>query len=57
MQNKIKNVFDWQGPSVYLLDKKLKQVASGVKAGQLASQKAMDKLSERKPIIIYRKRK
>jgi hypothetical protein len=57
MQNKIKNVFDWQGPSVYLLDKKLKQAASGVRAGQLASQRAMDKLSERKPIIIYRKGK
>ena len=48
-----KNVFDWQGPSVFSLDKKMKQMASGARAGQLASQRAMDKLSERKKIIIY----
>jgi hypothetical protein len=52
-----KNVFDWRGPSLFSLDKKMKQVANGVKAGQLASQKAMDKLSERKQIIIYSKGK
>lgn len=57
MQNKIKNVFDWQGPSVYTLDKKLKQVASGVRAGQLARQKEIDKLNEQKQMLIYSKGK
>jgi hypothetical protein len=52
-----KNVFDWQGPSVFSLDKKMKQMASGARAGQLASQRAMDKLGERKQIIIYSKGK
>jgi hypothetical protein len=52
-----KNVFDWRGPSVFLLDKKMKQVANGAKAGQIASQKAMDKLNERKQIVIYSKGK
>jgi hypothetical protein len=45
MQNK--NAFDWRGPSVFSLDKKMKQMASGARAGQLASQRAMDKLSEK----------
>jgi hypothetical protein len=52
-----KNVFDWRGPSVFSLDKKMKQVANGAKAGQIASQKAMDKLNERKQIVIYSKGK
>ena len=55
MQNK--NVFDWRGPSVFSLDVKMKQMANGAKAGQIASQKAMDKLSERKQILIYSKGK
>jgi hypothetical protein len=55
MQNK--NAFDWKGPSVFSLDAKMKQMANGAKAGQIASQKAMDKLSERKQIIIYSKGK
>jgi hypothetical protein len=55
MQNK--NAFDWRGPSVFSLDKKMKQMANGAKAGQLASQRAMDKLSERKQILIYSKGK
>jgi len=49
----MKNAFDWRGPSVFTLDVKMKQMASGARAGQLASQRAMDKLSERKQIIIY----
>ena len=53
----MKNVFDWRGPSVFTLDVKMKQMASGARAGQLASQRAMDKLSERKQIIIYSKGK
>lgn len=50
-----KNAFDWQGPSVFSLDKKMKQMASGAKAGQLASQRAMEKLNEKKQIVIYSK--
>ena len=50
-------VFDWRGPSLFSLDKKMKQMANGAKAGQIASQKAMDKLSERKQILIYSKGK
>jgi hypothetical protein len=57
MQNKIKNAFDWQGPSVYLLDKKMKQMASGARAGQIASQKAADKINEKKQVLIYSKGK
>ena len=55
MQNK--NAFDWRGPSVFTLDVKMKQMANGAKAGQIASQKAMDKLNERKQIVIYSKGK
>ena len=49
------NVFNWKGPSVFLLDKKMKQMASGARAGQLASQRAMEKLNEKKQIVIYSK--
>ena len=49
------NVFDWKGPSVFLLDKKMKQMASGARAGQLASQRAMEKLNEKKQRVIYSK--
>ena len=53
-----KNAFDWQGPSVFSLDSKMKQIASGVKAGQLASQRAADKLlNEKKQILAYSKGK
>ena len=55
MQNK--NVFDWKGPSVYMLDKKMKQMASGARAGQIASQRAADKLNEKKQVLIYSKGK
>jgi len=54
---KEKNAFDWRGPSVFSLDKKMKQMASGARAGQIASQRAMEKLSEKKQIIIYSKGK
>jgi hypothetical protein len=53
----VKSVFDWRGPSVFSLDVKMKQMANGAKAGQIASQKAMDKLNERKQIVIYSKGK
>lgn len=50
-------VFDWKGPSLYLLDKKMKQMASGVRAGQLARQREIDKLNEQKQVLIYSKGK
>ena len=53
----VKNVFDWRGPSVFSSDVKMKQMASGARAGQLASQRAMDKLNEKKQIVIYSKGK
>jgi hypothetical protein len=53
MQNK--NAFDWRGPSVFSSDVKMKQMANGAKAGQIASQRAMDKLNEKKQIVIYSK--
>lgn len=49
--------FDWQGPSVFMLDKKMKQVAIGVRAGQLASQRAADKINEKKQVLVYSKGK
>ena len=49
--------FDWQGPSVFMLDKKMKQVASGVRAGQLASNRAREKLDEKKQVLVYSKGK
>ena len=55
MQNK--NVFDWRGPSVFSLDVKMKQMANGAKAGQIASQRAADKLNEKKQVLIYSKGK
>ena len=55
MQNK--NVFDWRGPSVFSSDVKMKQMANGAKAGQIASQRAADKLNEKKQVLIYSKGK
>jgi hypothetical protein len=51
----VKSAFDWRGPSVFSLDVKMKQMASGARAGQLASQRAMEKLNEKKQIVIYSK--
>jgi hypothetical protein len=50
----VSNAFDWRGPSVFTLDKKMKQIASGAKGGQLASQRT---LHEKKQILIYSKGK
>lgn len=55
MQNK--NAFDWRGPSVFSTDVKMRQAAYGAKSGQIASQRAMDKLNEKKQIVIYSKGK
>lgn len=49
-----KNAFDWRGPSVFSLDAKMKQIASGVKGGQLASQRT---LNEKKQVLAYSKGK
>jgi len=48
-------VFDWRGPSVFTLDNKMKQMASGARAGQLASQRAADKINEKKQVFVYSK--
>jgi len=50
-------VFDWRGPSAFVLDKKMKQMASGVRAGQLASQRAADKINEKRQVLVYSKGK
>ena len=57
VQRSTGTVFDWEGPSMYLLDKKMKQVASGVRSGQLARQREVDKLNEQKQVLIYSKGK
>ena len=48
-----KNAFDWRGPSVFSTDVKMQQMANGAKAGQIASQRAADKLNEKKQILAY----
>jgi hypothetical protein len=55
MQNK--NAFDWRGPSVFSLDAKMRQAAYGAKAGQIASQRAADKINEKRQVLIYSKGK
>ena len=50
----VKNVFDWRGPSVFSSDVKMKQMASGAKAGQIASQRT---LNEKKQVLAYSKGK
>ena len=57
VQRSTGTVFDWRGPSTFTLDKKMKQVASGVRAGQLASQRAADKINEKKQVLVYSKGK
>jgi hypothetical protein len=57
VQRSTGTVFDWRGPSAFTLDKKMKQVASGVRAGQLASQRASDKINEKKQVLVYSKGK
>ena len=53
----VKNVFDWRGPSVFSSDAKMKQMASGARAGQIASQKAAEKLNEKRQVLVYSKGK
>ena len=49
--------FDWEGPSVFMLDRKMRQIASGTRAGQIASQRAADKINEKKQVLVYSKGK
>jgi hypothetical protein len=57
VQRSTGTVFDWQGPSVFTLDNKMRQMASGARAGQIASQRAADKINEKKQVLIYSKGK
>lgn len=57
VQRSTGTVFDWRGPSVFTLDNKMRQMASGARAGQIASQRAADKLNEKKQVLIYSKGK
>ena len=57
VQRSIGTVFDWQGPSVFTSGSKMKQMANGVRAGQLASQTAKNKLEEKKQVLVYNKGK
>jgi hypothetical protein len=50
-------VFEWEGPSVFTLDKRMRQMASGTRAGQIASQRAADKINEKRQVLIYSKGK
>jgi hypothetical protein len=57
VQRSTGTVFDWRGPSVFTLDNKMRQMASGARAGQIASQRAADKINEKKQVLIYSKGK
>ena len=48
-------VFDWRGPSVFTLDNKMRQIASGTRAGQLARQRGYGNLDEKKQVFVYSK--
>lgn len=50
-------VFDWKGPSVFSSDNKMKQMANGTRAGQLARQREIDRLNEKKQVLVYSKGK
>ena len=52
----IKNAFNWQGePSIWLKDKKLKQIANGHILGKNARERIA--LTEKKDFFIYSKAK
>lgn len=46
-------VFEWQGPSVFTSDKKMRQVANGARAGQLARQRGYDDIDIKKQVFVY----
>jgi hypothetical protein len=54
--NKEKSVFDWKGePSIWLKDKKLKQIAAGHILGKNARER--EALTENKEFLIYSRAK
>ena len=55
VQRSTGTVFEWRGPSVFTLDKKMKQFANGGRFGQLASQTARENLEEKKQVFVYSK--
>jgi len=57
VQRSTGTVFEWEGPSVFTLDKRMRQMASGTRAGQIASQRAADKINEKRQVLIYSKGK
>lgn len=57
VQRSTGTVFDWQGPSVFSLDNKMKQMASGARAGQLARQRGCGSIDEKKQVFVYTKAK
>ena len=46
-------VFEWEGPSVFTSDKKMKQVANGARAGQLARQRGYGDIDIKKQVFVY----
>jgi len=57
VQRSTGTVFDWRGPSVFSLDNKMKQMASGARAGQLARQRGYGSIDEKKQVFVYTKAK
>ena len=55
VKRSIGTVFEWRGPSVFTLDNKMRQIASGTRAGQLARQRQIDSLHEQKQVFVYSK--
>ena len=55
VQRSTGTAFDWRGPSLFTTDKKMKQMANGIRGGQIASQLAKDKLDEKKQVLVYSK--
>jgi len=50
-------VFDWEGPSLFTSDKKMKQIANGARAGQLARERGYGDIYIKKQVFVYTKAK
>jgi len=48
-------VFDWEGPSLFTSDKKMKQIANGARAGQLARERGYGDIDIKKQVFVYTK--
>ena len=57
VQRSTGTVFDWRGPSVFTLDNKMKQMANGARAGQLARERGCGSIDEKKQVFVYTKAK